>query len=77
MSTFKCYACDGTLRRIGGGKYFTYFECGGCGKYFCLANDACDTWSWLKKSNLGKPQFWIDCKDTMHRKNYHEKVIFT
>jgi len=78
MSDFKCFACDGALVSDGGNKYFTYFICELCGKYFCLANDGCDTWSWLKRSKLGKPQFWVGCKDAMHKKNpIIEKVIFT
>lgn len=79
MSSFKCYDCDGILVDKGGSKYFTYFVCKHCGKFFCLAHDGCDTWSWLNKSKLGTTKFWTDCKDAMHKKNslVKEKVVFT
>lgn len=80
MSDFKCFVCDGILMKTSGNKYFTYFTCDGCARFFCLANDKCDSWSWLKWSKAGNPQYWVDCTDAMHKKNPHVvpiKVLFT
>lgn len=76
MSDFKCFACDGILISDGGNKYFSYFTCGRCGKYFCLPHDGCDTWQWLKTTKFNQ-SFWVGCKNAMNKKNPLEKVIFT